>query len=306
MKNLFFILGIIFLANNLHAQFMGRIMDRARQKVEQRIEDKIIEEVSEAIARRAYRPVEKAIDDALRQKYQDSVQQGQSVDWEKMGKAYAAFLTGLNNAANIPDQYIFDLTQEVEIIDYNKQRSFVKLHYSENQPVLGIENPDNFNNTNLVVLDLKSDVMVIFSTDSKGKKTAQAVPGYLAFSSSMAAQASDKTAEDFQIRKTGSSKKVAGYPCDEYNGESKEEIMKLWVTESFPTSHSKALAAYLQKYAPPAYAENTSLVKGMVLQSENTRKDEPGKKFLWTTKKISPRTFEIRKSDYEFAVASEK
>lgn len=298
------ILVLVCLNNGVEAQLMGRIMDRARQKVERKLEDKIIEEVSEEITRRAYRPFEKAVDDALRQKYSDSLNNGEPVDWEKMGEAYSAFLSGLNKTATIPEQYNFDLTQEVEIIDYNKQRSFIKLHYSKDAPIMGMENTENDNAQQLIVMDMKYDVLVIFTTDKKGKKTGQAVPGLLAFSSSLTKNISEDSTLTVKIQKTGKTKKIFGYECDEYSGENQDEWVTVYVAKGFPAEYLSVYSAYLQKFAPPAYLENNKAISGMLLQSENIRKDDAGKRFQWNTKKTVEKSFVIRKEDFQFTEIS--
>jgi hypothetical protein len=297
-SKIFMFLAFLCFAQTSDAQLMGRIMDRAKNKLERKIEEKIVEEISEEIARRAYRPVEKAIEDAARQKYQDSLNKGEAVDWEKLGESYAAFLNGLNKAANLPDQYHFDLTQEVEVIDYNKKRSYIRMYYSAKDPILGMENTDDDNKKQLVVIDIQRDLVVLYTTEKNGNKTGQALPGVLGLSSAL----SKNTADEYytSINKTGKTKKIAGYDCKEFTGESKEELMEIYTTVQFPVNLDKTMGPYLQKFAPAAYYENAQSVSGMLMQSENTRKDDPTKKFSWTTKKVNQRPFEIKTDDYTF------
>lgn len=299
------LLSLFFLAVALtsDAQIMGRIMDRAKNKLERKIEDKIVEEISEEIARRAFRPVEKAIEDAARQMYQDSMNQGEPVDWEKAGAAYSAFLNGMNKTADIPDSYKFDITQEVEVIDYNKKRNYIRMHYSESGPYLGMENNDDENKKQMIVIDVQKDVVVLFTTDKSGQKTAQAIPGMLGFSSHYAQNVTED--QQIKINKTGKSKKIAGYDCAEFEGENKDETMVMYTTMDFPVKLDKTMSPYLQKFSPASYYENSMNISGMMLQSENTRKDDPSKKFLWSTKKINKKSFELLKADYKFGATTE-
>lgn len=120
----------------IDAQILGGIMNEAKRKLERKIEDKIIQAVSDELAQRAFKPIDQAIDSMMRQKYQDSINNGQPFDHEKMGEAYTVFLSSLNSSVNLPEKYTFDVTQEVENIDYSKKkRNYIKLHYSKNNAI---------------------------------------------------------------------------------------------------------------------------------------------------------------------------
>lgn len=302
MRNITWIILLVATANIAQGQIFGRIMNEAKRKVEQKVEDKIVQAVSEELARRAFKPIDEAVDSMMRQKYQDSVAHGQKVDWDKAGKAYGEFLAGMNKAVTLPDKYSFDVTQEVEVIDYSNKRTYLKLHYTKTGNYLGMETVDENREQQFIVMDMQQDAMVLFSQDKKGKKTGQAIPNVMKLSAGL--MASVKTEKDgtpaFKINKTGNSKKVAGYTSQEYKGETTDENVTMFISDNFPVNYSKGYVSYMSRIAPASYTENSQLMtNGVMMEYENVRKD--GKeKTTWVTKKVSEKPFGIIVSEYQF------
>jgi hypothetical protein len=287
-----------------YGQILGGIMNQAKRKLERKIEDKVVEAVSDELARRAFKPIDEAIDSMMRQKYQDSINGGRQVDWDKAGKAYAEFLNGMNNAVVLPDKYVFDVSQDVEVVDYSNKTSNLKMHYSKTEPILGIEN-ENENDKDskqFLVMDLTRDAMIMYTTDKNGNKSGQVIPSVMKLASSMKNSVKDENESEykFSIQKTGKKKKIAGYQTLEYKGSGNNEDFIMYVSESFPVQWQKNFTSYMSQFAPASYAENSSNIdSGIMLEYENTRKD--GKqKTAWSTKKITEKSFDIVKADYNF------
>ena len=124
--------NILSASITIDAQILGGFMNEAKRKLERKIEDKIIQAVSDELAQRAFKPIDQAIDSMMRKKYQDSINNGQPFDHEIMGEDYTVYL----NSVNLAEKYTFDVTQEVENIDYSKKkRNYIKLHYSKNNAI---------------------------------------------------------------------------------------------------------------------------------------------------------------------------
>ena len=179
---------------------------------ERKIENKIIEAVSEELARRAFKPIDQAIDSLMREKYQDSINRGKPVDWEKAGESYAAFLAGMNKAVDLPEKYTFDVTQEVEIVDYSNKSNKIRMYYSKSDAIMGIEDLEQKDTKQLIVMDISRDAMIIYTTDKKGEKTGQVVPSVMKMASSLAGsvkQDTDGKDQDMKIEKTGKKKHIS-------------------------------------------------------------------------------------------------
>jgi hypothetical protein len=272
--------------------------------LERKIEDKIVDAITDEIARRAFRPVEQAIDSMMRQKYRDSINGGKEVDWDKAGAAYGQFLEDMNKAVDLPESYVFDIIQEVETTDYKGKKNQMKLYYAKTEAIMGMENMDEEKSTQLVVMDLNRDVMVLYTTDKKGQKKAQAIPSVMKFGGAMAASVKSDEREkpsDLKIEKTGKTKKIAGYTGHQYKGESKDVELDMYVCEDLKTSWSSKTATYMQTVAPAAYMESIRNIQGgIMLAFDNTKKEGDKEKTSWNTRKLSEKTFLIKNADYTF------
>jgi len=115
--------NILTASITIDAQILGGFMNEAKRKLERKIEDKIIQAVSDELAQRAFKPIDQAIDSMMRKKYQDSINNGQPFDHEIMGEDYTVYL----NSVNLAEKYTFDVTQEVENIDYSKKKKLYQI-----------------------------------------------------------------------------------------------------------------------------------------------------------------------------------
>lgn len=301
MRNYLFVFFFSFSLNLVHAQFGGLIQETQR-KLERKITDKVVDALSEELASRAFKPINAAIDSFLLNQYKENSGQ-HNVDWNKMGEAYGEFLAGLNQSVELPEKYSFDVIHEVETKDYNKKKNVIKLYYTEKGDYLGMENLDDDKNRQFVVMDVQRDAMILYTTDKNGKKTGQAIPNVMKFTSALVNSQNLEPEEENIIQslaKTGKSKKIAGYSAEEMKGESKDELITLYTSKDVPVSWNKSFSGYIAKFAPTAYLENnSSLQDEFLLEYENKRKYEKNST-SWVTKKISVQSYEILNLDYEF------
>jgi hypothetical protein len=112
----------------------------------------------------------------------------------------------------------------------------------------------------------------------------------------------ESTYENYEIVKTGKTKKIAGYQSAEYKGKSKEEQITMYISTNFPIDAQKSMQNYMANLAPPSYNENMSkaIDSGVMMEFENVRLDEKGEKTTWITKKVAIKTFDIINQDYGF------
>ncbi|MFZ1752003.1 MAG: hypothetical protein WAU01_17540, partial [Saprospiraceae bacterium] len=161
-SKLLLLLFLMIVSAGMSAQIFGGIMNEAKRKIGRKIEDKIVDAVSDELARRAFRPIEVAIDSMMRQKYQDSINGGKEVDWDKAGAAYADFLNGMNRVVELPEKYTFDITQEVEMTDYSNKKNEIKIHYSKDGAYMGMENIDDKDTKQFIIMDVGRDAMILY------------------------------------------------------------------------------------------------------------------------------------------------
>lgn len=288
----------VFYTIQAEAQIFNGIMNEAKRKLEKKIEDKIIEAVSDELAARAFKPIEASIDSLLRREYEESGSRSSGVN-------YADFIESLNKEVDLPEKYTFNLIQDVEITDYDGKKNFIKLYYSKSESILGFENVDDKHQTQTVVMDIERDAMVMFTVDKKGKKSGQVVPNVLKLSQSLVNNSANKAETDegsnIKIKKTGKTKKIAGYKTDQYMGESEDEKLTFYLANNFPVYPEATMQAFIGNLAPAAYKENSNRLKNInliMLEYVNERKKDNGETTSWITKKVSEKKIDFVNKDF--------
>lgn len=204
MKVLFTIIACLTITLS-QAQIFGRIMDRAKDKVSQRIEDKVVERISEEIARAAMKPIDKAIDDMLKERYeQDSINGKTDVD-------YGAFAKAFLQPVDLPDSYTFDITLECETKDYDGDKSKMEMLMTKDGTAIGFVQIEEDKRT-LMIFDTKNDLMAVYNEE---EKKVQGMPSMLSLAGAMATTNKEEDAYEMTMEKTGKTKKIAGYKCDQ-------------------------------------------------------------------------------------------
>lgn len=265
-------------------------------KLEDKVEDKLIEELSEEIARRAFRPIDDAMDDMLRSTYEG--ENGGEVDWNKAGQDYANFLSGLNEAANVPASYEFNIEMEIEMKDGEKEKHTAIYYFSGQKSIMGIKQLDG-DTENLMVIDSENDVLILY-TEENGKKKAQAVPSAMKMAGNILKMNQEEMKmPEYEVEKTGKTKKYAGYKCDEYKLKSQEDEIKMYVAGEFPVSFKTTFGELSKNFLPENYNKSFAQIEdGMVMFSQY--KDKENKKYNSTfeVKKVNEKSTVINNSEY--------
>lgn len=296
------ILSILFVIPQItNAQLFGKLKKAVQDKVEQRIEDKIVEELSEELANRAMKPINKAFDEFLKSSYENET--GEKWDQAKFdsvmtasGEAYVDFLEGMNKAANVPEEYVFDVVLDVETQEESKEKNRTEMMFSTTSSVMGFH--QNFDDDDIMmVMDPDNDLMVMFNLK---EKTAQAMPSMFTLTKGLAAVYIEDT--DYQVlsfEETGKTKKIAGYNSKEFKGETTDAKFSTYLSTELPFDWKDMYGGLIESIAPKIYNENYRKLEGMMMKSENIDK-ETNKKSKWEVKKVSTVKEKITKGDFQF------
>lgn len=285
----------------LQAQLLNRLKNRTVDKIEQRLEEKIVEEVSEEIARQVMRPVDKAFDNLIKQSYRDEYGEDYSdaqIDsiMRNAGSSYAAFLEGLNQAADLPESYSFHYQMIVESKEPNGDKQESEMWFSESQALAGFKSKEK--PTDMVVIDMENDIVVLYSED-KGKKTAQAIPSMLQLTSALVAtNAEAQKVLEVNVEGPGKTKKIAGYHASQYKVENDEYKNEYYITKDIPFSWHDDFYQSLTQYAPGLYNESYKQMKGLMLEGKMYDKKEK-ESSSFKTKKIKKTMVTLNHSEYE-------
>ena len=300
------------------AQIVKDILRKASRSLENKAEDMIAEALAEAVARQLQKKIDNYFDDLARETYrQDSIRRienGDTLRYRNYQEMMSEMLSGMNNSADILDEYEFDLILDVEIAS-GKEVDESKFFYTKDQAVFAVEQPDEKNGTSLMLFDLDNNVIVLFNEDKKGKKTAQALPWILDMGAVIAASEEQGYTPN-NIVKTGQKKMIAGYDCDQYTGETEEENFEFYASPALTEFWQNSMGQFMQRFTSYEYTSELQKIDGMILASISSKKDEEKKKKKfslnknedgpdpntdsWTVTKVSKDKFKVTKADYEF------
>jgi len=268
------------------AQFLDRIKDRAKDKISQKLEDRVVEAISDEIARAAMKPINKAIDDMLKERYQqDSINGKTDVD-------YGTFASAFLQPVDLPESYTFDITLECETKDYDGDKTKMEMLMTKDGSAIGFVQFENKKRT-LMVFDSKNDFMAVYNEE---KKEVQGIPSVLTMASVLAAGHKDEDAFEMTMTKSGETKKIAGYQCDEWKIEDEETTTTAYVAEGFPISWKDSFGPFLRQMLPTT--QRDQMPDGMTLQSEAKTKAK-NKKSKFEVKKVIESPFTINNTEYK-------
>lgn len=287
MKKLFTLLVCMAFVISSEAQFLNRIVKEAKDKVVQKVEDRIIDELTDELARQMYKPIDKALDSLLYREYKAS-EGRDSID-------FSVFLSNLDASNKLPESYSFDVTMEIETKDYSGEKHYMEMMFTKSGDQFAFKQIDKDEDAlQYMVIDYKNNIMAIY-IDRDGKKQVQAIPSMLGMTQSVVLE----NLPDYEIKKTGKTKKVAGYECDHYEMSSEKEDIELYATKDFPIDWSESFGKHMAEFNSETYGKLNNTIEGMVLRSESKLKEDSKKKSYWKTKKVNEKGLTINNSDYE-------
>jgi len=142
-----------------------------------------------------------------------------------------------------------------------------------------------------MIFDTKGGAMIIL-TESEGSKTgivtAYAVDSLWDESDSETEEIEDYSIYNQNLKKTGRTKKIAGYSCDEYSYEDEESTGTVWMTNDLPAElWAKMFSANV------IAASNVGYYGGFVMEMEQ-RDKETDEKVIMQVKEVNenqPKSF---------------
>lgn len=305
IRNILFICAFSSIAFQLNAQILKGILKESQRKIEREVGNMVVDKASEIIARKAMQSLESAFDKMVREAmesdstYRNDGSVPDSV-YYSAGQKYAEFLRGMNQAADLPPSYDFDISMLVESYHGKEKPKEMLMHFAQGKAIIGIEQMEGKDKT-LMIVDMDKDVVVMYEEKQNGKKTVQALPNMMGLAGSMAKNNANNEDEPFTFKATGKTKMVAGYKTKEFKGSSKTEEMKIYFSEDVPIDWKSTYGAMIKKVAPTTFRSGTENMKGMALESYTMDKKKPKTEYFYTTKEVMKKPFKVDNSSYEMA-----
>ena len=241
------------------------------QSLRQRLKQKIINDNLEAQAKR----------DSIK-----AVEEGREPDPSPnttMNHVYMDAL-GLSGNVDYESNYSFDAYIQMEISNYKKNGNLddqvlYDNYVNKSQADYAMVFADG-QDQSTIIFDTKNSAMLILS-DSDGEKTGFATsidPEAMAdwaeeYSEDEDLEESDLT--PYNMKKTGKSKDILGYHCEEYLVEDEETEIRMWVSEKLGKEMRKEWMKNQQTFGAMfmhAYALNGMVLEYNVLDKDNGKK----------------------------------
>jgi hypothetical protein len=198
---------------------------------------------------------------------------------------------GLTGNVDYESDYSFDAYIQMEISNYKKNGNLddqvlYDNYLNKTKADYAMVFADD-RDQSTIIFDTKNSAMLILS-DSDGEKTGFATtidPQAMADWAEEYAEDEDQEASDltpYNMKKTGKSKDILGYHCEEYLVEDEETEVRMWVSEKLGKDMRKEWMRNQQTFGAMfmyAYALN-----GMVLEYNVLDKDDGEKTTMLVTK----------------------
>lgn len=137
--------------------------------------------------------------------------------------------------AEIADQYVFNTQTDVQITTANKKgkkedvTNYQMLFPNEGQ-YFGMDMSQSTESPVFAIFDFENGQMVNL-TESGGNKMAMVIKIDQDAVNEQVEEKIEEQNEDYSFRKTGRTKKIHGYSCDEYEMESEDGHGTFWITD---------------------------------------------------------------------------
>jgi hypothetical protein len=287
------------LSTTTDAQFIKKLKQAASQGMENAIEQKVEEEAQKMMARQ--------LEKQLAGLYGEDAQ-GAPVNFD-MDK----ILAGIGEEVPTADSYEFTgfVTMELQTKD-EKGKSMdpmtMKSYLGQNSEYTGMEisDPKNPSTITTMIFDMENKASILLMDN---EETKNSFAYKLDFDDVLDDSAVSVEESNFKIEKTGNTKDILGYTCDEYFVKSEDGQGTYWITEdlingssSFWSSNSPFASSKMQE----KYADHfANMPKGNFMEMDFTSTD--GSEVMMKVIDIQasqPKTFKM--SDYPNMMQSMK
>lgn len=293
VKNTAYLLMLTFFCSFLPFSLEAQILNKLTRKLEDKIEKMGEEEIDKELSKEVDKDLGQ--DTTLRK---DTTYGG----YDRTSKALLEGILGSSmNPENIelPDAYHFDMSVTYEMINEKDKASYIKyLLPSSGTKVIGFEMMDKDKKAeSKIVWDLEREVMVMYQEDKKGNKSLQKLPSFTNVFSKQMEQENEEKYGETTIKKTGNTKTILGYSCDEYIMENDEIVSNIWIAGKFPYSYREYADVFSQQLKTPGYSE-LSEKEGFALEMKTTYKDKKANTTELKAVDISKDAFSLNNEEY--------
>ena len=223
-------------------------------------------------------------------------------DMDELNGMLEALMGDMNKAAALPDDYTFDFVIESRFREGDEDWQPMTMLFDTKSDVIAFKITQD-GETSTTVIDPERDLMAVYMVDKKGNKEAMAMANMLSMAGALnqSGYGEEIEVENPNFRKTGRTKKIAGYTAEEYEGEGDGEKGYMWMSRDLPVSMSGALTPIFDQMGTSAQMPDyPGAEDGWMLQVHTEDIDNPSKTTDWETTDISKGPVVYKTSDWPF------
>ncbi|WP_186756418.1 DUF4412 domain-containing protein [Echinicola salinicaeni] len=292
-----FIICLIISPSLVNAQFIKKLKKAVQKGAENAVEERVNQEVENAS--------KKKMEEFMEQVF------GPSTEYEGSGVDFGEMMGSMNFNVDTEDQYQFKGYTDMEITGTDEKGkeidpSMIRFLHSNNSEHWGMkmENPEKKNDQIAMVLDHKNKATILFMDNKDGEKTSMAygMDWNKMMENSSQNDMEKMEDEEFEFDKTGNTKNILGYECEEYQGENEEGTFSFWAskevipgfTSFFSNSNFFNSQAMRNKY-PKVY---NKLPEGNILETSYTSKTDKSTSNMKTLEINNSQAFDFKMAEY--------
>jgi hypothetical protein len=296
MKFLTLSLLLLSISFGSQAQLLRKLKNAAQDGVEKAVERRVSKEIENAAARQTDKYLEQVFGPP-------SEYEGTEYDFSK--------ITGMNMNVPVEDQYSFTGYTDMELtgtdekgkdIDPTQLRSFL----SQEGAYWGMQMATNDKDLEsaIMIFDQPNKATVMLMEDKKGEKSRIA---YGFDWTGMIEEGTEEGLENttdslFNMTKTGNTKEILGYTCDEYVTDHPDYTVNYWVSQApidgYTSYWSKNNFLFSQQMKKKYQTYFDSLPEGDVLEMTYVSKKDKGTTHLVVTGMDTKTKFDFVMADY--------
>lgn len=248
-------------------------VDLQGQSIRSMIRKKIVEDQLEAQAER----------DSVR-----AVEAGEEPDPSPNTTMTHVYLDAMGLSGNVDYEtsYDFDAYFQMEISEFNKneklkEKTIYDSYVDQDAVDYAMVFTDR-DSKSTIIFDSKNSSMLILSDDD-GEKTGFAMGlDPESFAEEMEENAEEFDTDAYQPYKTGKTKNILGYSCDEYLVEDEDSEARMWVSEELGNKVRKEMLRNEQTFGAAFY--HAAYLNGMVMEYDLLEKDTGERTLMQVTK----------------------
>lgn len=193
---------------------------------------------------------------------------------------------GLSGNVNYESVYKFDAYIQMDVSNYNKNEKLkdnvvYDSYYTKDAVDYAMVFHDK-NNKSTIIFDSKNHAMLIL-TDSENEHSGIA----MGIDPEALAKRAEEYAEEsgvnpYDANKTGRTKTILGYSCEEYLVEDEDSEARMWASEKLGKQVRREMLTNQQTFGGAFY--HAAYMKGMVLEYNYLDKDDGDKSIMQVTK----------------------